>query len=100
MEKQLKDAELKVTVQADYSGPIQSTYSNYAAISHTAHDFRIDFAQIEPIRPDAVSQIKKSGIVKAPVSVSITIPVSLVEPLIAALKSSYQRFNESKKQKK
>lgn len=99
MKKQSKDAELKVTVQADYSGTIQSAYSNFATISHTPHDFRIDFAQIEPMRPDAVSQIKESGIVKAPIRVSITIPISLVEPLIAALKTNYESFNESKKQK-
>ncbi len=100
MEKQSKDAELELTVQADYSGPVQAIYCNYASISHTPHDFRIDFAQVEPVRPDAVSQIKKSGILKAPIRVSITIPVSLVEPLIGALKTNYERFNESKKQKK
>ena len=99
MEKHSKDTEQKVTVQADYSGPVQAIYCNYATIGHTPHDFRIDFAQVNPVRPDTISQIKKSGIVKAPIQISITIPVCLVEPLIAALKTNYERFNESKKQK-
>lgn len=80
-QKNVATAPVKVSFQAGYDRNFPTTYSNFAAITHTNHEFCLDFCLLAPkYQVDIDSQA-----VVVPVVARVMIPPKLVEGLREAL---------------
>lgn len=86
-----KPAQVAVSFQAGYDRDFPTVYSNFAAITHTNHEFCIDFCLLAP----AYQVDIENKVVIAPVIARVIIPPKLVEALREALRVELEkRSNE------
>ena len=82
-------AEVKANFQAGYDGQFPTVYSNFAAITHTRHEFCMDFCLLAPAYQIDID----NKMVTVPVVARIIIPPKLVEGLRDALKVELDKYN-------
>lgn len=84
---------LDFKVRTRMSGDAFGTYSNFAQVRSTEHDFVIDFAQVlPPTEPSEVEAIRASGEVILSTRARVVLPVSVVPGLIAALQDHWRVY--------
>lgn len=85
------------TVVPDESTPVERSYANFCAVSHTPFDFTLSFCQMQPLSERDVAEAKEGTtyVVKAPVKVKVVVPVALIPALVAALQENMKVFRDS-----
>lgn len=75
---------------------LDRVYANYARISHTNLDFTLSFCEIASPGEilEVEEQIKKSGVIEAPIVARIAIPMELMPILIETLQENLRRYEE------
>jgi len=81
---------VKVSFQAGYGRDFPTIYSNFAAITHTNHEFCLDFCLLAPAYQIDVD----NKVVSAPVIARVIIPPKLVEGLREALKVEFEKHSK------
>ncbi|MCW5750861.1 MAG: hypothetical protein KIT81_06920 [Alphaproteobacteria bacterium] len=93
-----KDGEqLRLKVVIDYSSDMPSYYANFAEISRTEHEFAVTFAKTPP-KPSVaqLTEAKASGELVVEPIVQILFPPTMMEGLITALRTQFEKFQEGK----
>lgn len=75
--------------------PETRVYSNFCAVSHTPFDVTLSFCEVLPLSDHDLQTAESNHVVKAPVRVSVALPLSLVPTLIAALQENMRAFAEA-----
>jgi hypothetical protein len=85
--------KIEITIQSTTEFPTYRIYSNHVEIMQSPHDFSLKFCDATPI--NNIEEVKKNkGIHKIPVVAEIAIPFQLVESLINALQTQYDKYKE------
>ena len=88
---------INFTVVPDERTPVERSYANFCAVSHTPFDFTLSFCEMEPLseREFADAAEGSTHVVKAPVKAKVVVPVQLIPALVAALQENMKVFRDS-----
>ena len=88
---------INFTVVPDESEPVERTYANFCAVSHTPFDFTLSFCEMGPLSENQLSKAPEGStqIVKAPVKLKVVVPVQLVPALAAALQENLRIYQDA-----
>ena len=92
-----KQINFTIVPDEDPKGEAPRVYANFCAISHTPFDFRMSFCEVAPLsaRDIETAEAQSTHVVKAPVRVTVILPLQVVPNLIGALQEHMRVFSES-----
>jgi len=93
--KKAKPTPIALKVVPTYDQVSERLYSNYVAVSHSQYDFNLRFCDIGPPNEKQQDKSLKSGEIEVPIQADIVIPGVIVEPLIKALITQYEKYKKS-----
>jgi Protein of unknown function (DUF3467) len=70
-------------------------YANFLGVWHTAHEFTLDFAQIQPAQVDDPEDPSSPVTLPARVVARVKIPVTVVFDVIRALNENMTRYEQA-----
>jgi Protein of unknown function (DUF3467) len=81
----------------DEKTPVERTYANFCAVSHTPFDFILTFCEVQPLSEKDVADAPEgtTRTIRAPIKTRVVIPVQLVGPLAAALQENLRIYQDS-----
>lgn len=86
---------LSVTVGAQATPSTPMYYANHAEVSHSRHEFVLSLVRVPTKFPPAqVAGLVKGETLLLEPEAQVTIPPTLLRPLIKALESQIQRYEE------
>ena len=71
---------------------IHRIYANFARVSHSQHEFAINFCDIEEFSREAAKEIDGQLVIEAPIVAKIVMPHSIMLGLLNALQQNYKDF--------
>jgi Protein of unknown function (DUF3467) len=70
-------------------------YANFLGVWHTAHEFTLDFAQVQPAQMDDPEDPASTVTLPARVVARVKIPVTVVFDVIRALNENMTRYEQA-----
>lgn len=92
-----KKKSINFTVVPDESEPVERSYANFCAVSHTPFDFTLSFCEMNPLSEREFLKAPEGStqIVKAPVKLKVVVPVQLIPALAAALQENLRIYQDA-----